>query len=46
MSRGPIRHREDLDVLPKEDSFVFQDHLQQCPAVWYATGRIGASSGR
>ena len=30
MSRGPIRHREDLDVLPKEDPFVFQDHL---PAV-------------
>ena len=27
MSRGPIRHREDLEVLPKEDSFVFQDHL-------------------
>ena len=27
MSRGPIRHREDLDVLPKEGSFVFQDHL-------------------
>ena len=30
MSRGPIRHKEDLDALPKEDSFVFQDHL---PAV-------------
>ena len=30
MSRGPVRHREDLEVLPKEDPFVFQDHL---PAV-------------
>ena len=30
VSRGPIRHREDLEVLPKEGSFVFQDHL---PAV-------------
>jgi len=30
VSRGPIRHREDLEVLPKEYSFVFQDHL---PAV-------------
>jgi hypothetical protein len=30
MSRGPIRRREDLDALPKEDPFVFQDHL---PAV-------------
>lgn len=27
MSRGPIRHKEDLGALPKEDSFVFQDHL-------------------
>jgi hypothetical protein len=31
MSRGPIRHREDLEVLPKEDSFVFQDHLPAVP---------------
>ena len=30
MSRGPIRHREDLEVMPKESTFVFQDHL---PAV-------------
>ena len=30
MSRGPIRRREYLDVLPKESTFVFQDCL---PAV-------------
>ena len=24
MSRGPVRRREDLEILPKEDSFVFQ----------------------
>lgn len=27
MSRGPIRHRSDLESLPRDASFVFQDHL-------------------
>lgn len=27
MSRGPIRRRSDLESLPRDTSFVFQDHL-------------------
>jgi len=49
MSRGPTRHKEDLDALPKEDSFVFQDHL---PAVsgglvryWKDRGLVQAVTG-
>jgi hypothetical protein len=31
MSRGPIRHMEELRRLPREGAFVFRDHFDAIP---------------